>query len=100
MTRLISDIANEIQELWRIPYTHTSRPYLMIMLKLKHMNDYNGLIPAKDIITSFLSTSFTAFKGDDAKRIREELKIMVDSVKRVNKSITGLEMGLPAQNFK
>lgn len=94
MARLICDIAKEINDLWPIPNTHSAKPYLLNMLRLKKITDYNGIITPKDTIGFFLALSF-GFKGENAQKLKAELKELADTVKRTHGSTAGLDMAMP-----
>lgn len=70
--RPISEIAAEIDEKWKkvSPY---ARPYLDAMYSLETIEDKYLYDDAESIILYFLSNA-SGWKGDDAKRIKKELK--------------------------
>ena len=70
--RPIYKIAQEISKLWR-PVNFAAKPYLEAMFSLDSINDDYGQDSAKSIILYFLGNA-SSFKGEDAKRIKIELK--------------------------
>ena len=73
--RPIHEIATEIESKWVNPY-FGARPYLMAMFSLTDVTDNYGMDSAKSIILYFLSNA-TSWRGEDAKKIKAELKAMV-----------------------
>jgi hypothetical protein len=73
--RPIHQIASEIKITWQNPY-FGARPYLDAMFCLNSPNDKYGLDSAKSIILYFLSNA-TTWRGEDAKRIKSELKNLI-----------------------
>lgn len=75
--RPISTIAAEIRKAWvkdgKPNVNYAAKPYLEAMAQLETMADNYGADSAKIIIVYFLSNAAT-FKGDDAKRLKAELK--------------------------
>ena len=71
----INQIASEIVEVWNKPY-FGAVPYLTAMLHLHSINDKYFYDDARSIINYFLANAKT-FKGDDAKRLKLELKSML-----------------------
>ena len=74
-TRTISDIAWDIKKHWPKPY-FGAVPYINAMRMLYDVTDNYGADSAKSIILYFLANAST-FKGEDARRIKKELKDMV-----------------------
>jgi hypothetical protein len=72
--RPISTIASEIRKTWK-QVNYAAKPYLEAMESLNTMADNYGADSAKSIITYFLCNA-SAYRGDDAKRIKAELKKM------------------------
>ncbi len=70
--RQISDIAYEIKRLWKNVY-FGAKPYLDAMCTLSTITDNYGYDSAKSIILYFLANA-SGFRGEDAKRIKAELK--------------------------
>lgn len=73
--RNISEIANEIYIKWPNVY-YGAVPYLEAMTSLKSVNDQYGADDAKGIILYFLSNA-TTWRGEDARRIKQELKSLI-----------------------
>ena len=73
--RTISEIAGEIESTWA-NVNYAARPYLDAMHSLGSVRDYFGSDSADSVILYFLSNA-RAYRGDDAKRIKAELKAMV-----------------------
>lgn len=71
-TRTISTIAAEIYKTWPKVY-FGAKPYLEAMTSLETINDKYFEDSAKSIILYFLSNA-TTWKGEDARRIKAELK--------------------------
>lgn len=70
--RPIHQIAREIKRLWTKPY-FGAVPYLDAMCDLNTVNDNYGLDSGKSIVLYFLANTNT-WRGDDARRIKAELK--------------------------
>lgn len=70
-------IAAEIKRLWR-PVWFGAVPYLEAMGTLTSINDSYGLDSAKSIVVYFLANA-AQFKGEDARRIKAELKAICKS---------------------
>jgi hypothetical protein len=75
MPRSISTIAREISAVWPKPY-FAAVPYLEAMRRLDSMRDSDWHDSARSIVTYFLSNA-SQWKGDDARRIKAELKAML-----------------------
>ena len=73
--RPIHEIAAEIKYTWKAPY-FGAKPYLDAMFYLNAPNDKYGMDSAKSIILYFLSNA-TNWRGEDAKRIKSELKNLI-----------------------
>lgn len=76
-TRPISTIAREIQKDWGAKVNFAAKPYLAAMMQLDTISDKCGYDSAKSIITYFLCNAGT-WRGETAKRIKTELKAMVN----------------------
>lgn len=70
--RAISEIAAEIDEKWP-KVSPAARPYLDAMYELETIDDKYLYDDAESIILYFLSNA-AGWRGDDAKRIKKELK--------------------------
>jgi hypothetical protein len=75
-TRLISTIAREIQQDWGPKVNFAAKPYLQAMTQLNDIDDYYGVESSKTIILYFLNNAGT-WRGETAKRIKAELKAMI-----------------------
>ena len=75
--RTFAEIAREIRALWKKPY-FGAVPYLEAMERIDS-SDKNApylFETAKDIVPYFLANA-TTWRGDDARRIKAELKNMI-----------------------
>lgn len=72
--RTLSQIANDISKSWTKPY-FGAVPYIQAMRGLDSINDSYGADSAKSIVLYFLANAST-WRGDDAKRIKAELKAL------------------------
>ena len=70
--RAIHEIATEIRKTWPSPY-FGARPYLDAMSCLNSASDSYGMDDAKSIVIYFLCNA-TTWRGEDARRIKKELK--------------------------
>lgn len=80
MVRSISAIAREIEALWvkkdgSPNVNYAARPYLDAMHSLTNITDNYGCDDARSIVLYFLSNA-SSFRGEDAKRIKAELKAL------------------------
>lgn len=73
--RAISQIALDIQRCWPKP-SYTAAPYITAMRTLDKVEDFFMHDSARDILLRFLSNAGT-WKGEDAKRIKAEIKEML-----------------------
>jgi hypothetical protein len=73
--RPLSTIAREIRSTWPKVY-FGAVPYLQAMAQLGSVDDKYGLDDARSIVNYFLANAGT-WRGDDARRIKAELKAMV-----------------------
>lgn len=73
--RQVNTIANEILSIWGKPY-FGAIPYLNAMQNLHTINDMYMYDDGKSIVRYFLSNAST-FKGEDAKRLKLELKSLL-----------------------
>jgi hypothetical protein len=77
--RPIHEIAAEIKTIWSRQgngVNFAARPYLEAMFSLGTTNDQYGQDSADSIVRYFLSNA-TSFRGDDARRLKAELKAML-----------------------
>ena len=72
--RPLYEIAHDIKIHWPNVW-FGAKPYLEAMSTLSDMNDDYGLDSAKSIVLYFLANAQT-WKGEDARRIKAELKKM------------------------
>ena len=75
--RTFAEIAREIKQTWKNVY-FGAKPYLQAMLTI-NSSDKNALYmfeTAEDIVIYFLANA-TYWRGEDAKRIKAELKSMI-----------------------
>lgn len=75
MSRPIYEVASEIRKLWAKPY-FGAVPYLDAMGSLSDKYSKYMYDDAVSIVTYFLSNA-TTFRGEDAKRLKKELKEIV-----------------------
>lgn len=73
--RPISVIAAEISASWK-NVNYAAVPYLSAMRSLNTIDDNYGYDDAKGIVLYFLSNA-GSWRGDDARRIKAELKALV-----------------------
>lgn len=74
-------IAADIRKTWRnkmgVPaVNYAARPYLDAMRQLDRITDNYYCDPATDIVRRFLSNA-TSWRGEDARRIKAELRAML-----------------------
>lgn len=70
--RFIYDIAQEIRTSWK-KVNFAAKPYLEAMFSLKNIKDNYYFDNGRMIVTYFLSNA-GSWRGDDARRIKKELK--------------------------
>lgn len=75
VVRPVKEIAREIVATWTNVY-FGAVPYLQAMLTLNSVNDNYGWDTGRSVINYFLANAST-FRGEDARRIKAELKAMV-----------------------
>lgn len=73
--RTISQIAQEINKTWS-NVNYAAKPYLNAMQYIENKNDRYFEESADDIVLRFLCNAQT-WKGDDARRIKAELKSLL-----------------------
>jgi hypothetical protein len=74
-TRSLDTIANEIFRTWKSVH-YSAMPYLEAMTQLYTVDESYGQDSGKSIVLYFLSNAST-WRGEDARRIKAELKKMV-----------------------
>lgn len=77
-TRSLTSIAHDIRKHWvkkdgSPNVNYAAKPYLDAMATLHSVNDMYGCDTARSIVLYFLGNA-SSFRGDDAKRIKAELK--------------------------
>lgn len=73
--RTLKEIANEIRADWKNVY-FGAEPYLEAMETLDSVNDNYYFDSGRSIVLYFLSNAST-WRGDNARRIKNELKSML-----------------------
>ena len=73
--RTLWTIARDIRAHWVKPY-FGAVPYLDALDSLSHIDDSYGFDDAESIVRYFLANAGT-WRGDDARRIKAELKAML-----------------------
>lgn len=73
--RAICDIAQEIRDTWSRVY-FGAVPYLAAMATLNKITDHYGMDDGRSIVLYFLSNA-TTWRGEDARRIKAELKALM-----------------------
>ena len=68
-------IATDIKKNWA-NVNYGAKPYLDAMRSLDSINDDYGMDSGKSIVLYFLSNA-SSWRGEDAKRIKAELKAML-----------------------
>jgi len=74
MTRSLSTIAREIYRTWP-KVNYAAKPYLDAMATLDSVNDSYYYDSGKSVVLYFLANAGT-WRGEDAKRIKAELKAL------------------------
>jgi hypothetical protein len=75
-TRPLFTIAHEIERTWKPQVHRTARPYLNAMRQLNAITDKYYGDSADSIVRYFLSNA-GSYKGEDAFRIKNELRVMI-----------------------
>ena len=76
-TRPLSEIAKEIRQCWKNVY-FGAEPYLEAMQTLNSIDDHYFADDGKSIVLYFLANAAT-WRGEDARRIKKELKDMCNT---------------------
>jgi len=76
-TRELHDIADDIRAHWANVY-FGAVPYLEAMRSLRLITDTYGYDSAETIVIYFLSNA-TGWRGEDARRVKAELKTLLHS---------------------
>ncbi len=74
-TRTLADIAADVRNHWR-NVSYAAEPYLSAMATLSSIDDHYGYDDADSIVRYFLSNA-TTWRGEDARRVKAELKGML-----------------------
>lgn len=93
-SRPLYEVAKDIQKNWVKP-SLGAVPYIKAMLELTKLSDKYGMDDGKHIVLRLLSNA-SLFKGPDARRIKEELRDILDednTVKRVENALSGRTPG-------
>ncbi len=75
--RSLSTIASEIRRDWGSKVNYAAKPYLSAMAGLDSIDDNYGYDSAKSVVLYFLSNA-SSWRGENAKRIKAELKAKVN----------------------
>ena len=74
MNRKLSEIAKDILQHWKNPY-FGAKPYIQAMLLINSAEPYTPyLSESAEYIKSYFLANATSFRGEDARRIKAELK--------------------------
>lgn len=73
--RPLRSIATEIRTIWA-KVNYAAEPYLEAMEQLDSIDDRYYQDTARDIVRRFLSNA-SAFRGEDARRLKAELKTIL-----------------------
>ena len=74
-SRPLYEIANEIEACWKKVW-YGARPYLDTMKDMTSVDQKYGWDSGQSIVLYFLSNAKT-FKGEDARRLKAELKTLI-----------------------
>lgn len=74
--RKIHEIASEIENSWT-NVNYAARPYLDAMHEVSDLSDKYFHDDARSVVLYFLANAAVTWRGDDAKRIKAELKEML-----------------------
>lgn len=78
MARSLHQIAQDVEDNWP-KVNYAARPYLDAMHELTEITDMYYQDSAASIVRYFLSNA-TSWRGEDAKRVKAELKKMIEGV--------------------
>ena len=76
MSRPIYEIASEIRKTWGAKVSPYAKPYLEAMFSLNDITDKYIYDSGESIVAYFLSNA-SGFRGEDAKRLKAELKALL-----------------------
>jgi len=82
--RSLSEIAVEIRKCWGKDIYFGAKPYLGAMLTLNKITDRYMCDSADTIVRYFLANA-SSWRGEDARRIKNELKEILNSLKGLHK---------------
>lgn len=82
--RPLYEIADEITAKWR-PVYYAAVPYVQAMRRLASLSDSYGYDDAEGIVIRFLGNART-WKGEDAKRIKAELRAQLDAFRKTRRA--------------
>lgn len=77
MSRALYEIAEDISRNWPKVY-FGAVPYLQAMKQLDSVNGYYGDDSGRSVVAYFLSNA-TTWRGPEARRVKAELKAMLDA---------------------
>jgi hypothetical protein len=75
MARQLNVIATDIYRNWKAP-NYAAKPYLEAMAGLGSIDDTYGAESARSVVQYFLANT-SAWRGEEARRIKAELRAMV-----------------------
>lgn len=76
VARPLNEIAEEIHKLWTTAH-RTAVTYIEEMKRVKSLGDKRGVLTGRDICLYFLSYA-QPWKGEDARRVKAELRAILD----------------------
>lgn len=79
MSRPIYEIAREIRSSWGEKVHFAAKPWLEALLSLHSVRDWYGMDSADTCVLYFLSNA-TGWRGEDARRLKKELKELLKEV--------------------
>ena len=77
--RYLHTIAAEILRVWGKNVSAACKPYLSAMLRMDSIEDRYLLDSGRSIVSYFLANA-GCFRGEDARRLKAELKVMLDAL--------------------
>lgn len=75
-TRPLYEVAEDIRRTWGAKVKYSAKPYLDAMSDMDKVSDPYGFDSGDSVVRYFLSNA-TGWRGEDAKRIKAELKAMI-----------------------
>ena len=82
--RPLYEIADEITAKWR-PVYYAAVPYVQAMRRVEKISDMYGADDVEGIVIRFLGNAKT-WRGEDAKRIKAELRAQLDAYRKTRKA--------------